>query len=282
MTGTHVSRQTARLNDISQSWITWTAHEAPGRCTVVLLHGILQRANPQSQFARHLTRFHPVVMPDLRGRGETPLPPGGPCDPATIAADVAQLIDHLNLERVVVVGRNHGGVVGYHLAALRPDLVLGLVLGDCSPQIDQARARQRLESLERMPRTFASETEALAFYTEELGVSEARARHDMPDDLMEQNGLLTWRYDLEVVARVEAAAAPRSDWDVLAKVIAPTLVLRGQRRGIPDAIMARMRDEMRQIQIQTIVGSGPDVFLGPGAEQTRGAVDMFLMRFNGN
>jgi pimeloyl-ACP methyl ester carboxylesterase len=120
----------------------------------------------------------------------------------------------------------------------------------------------------------------MGFYTECLGVSEARARHDLPDDLIEQNGSLTWRHDLGAVARVEAAAAPRSDWDVLEKVSAPTLALRGQRSRINDSIVARMQDVMAQIEMQTIVGSGPDVFLGPGAEQTRGAVDMFLMRLN--
>ena len=201
-------------------------------------------------------------------------------DPATIAVDVARLIEYLELTRVVVIGRNHGGVVGYHLAANRPDLVHGLVLGDCSPEIDQARADRRLEFISRIPRSFANDSEAMAFYTERLGVSEARARHDLPDDLVEQNGSLTWRHDLAAVARVEAAAAPRNDWDVLAKVAAPTLVLRGQRRGISDAIAARMRSVMPSVEMQTIVGSGPDVFLGPGAEQTRGAVDMFLMRLN--
>jgi pimeloyl-ACP methyl ester carboxylesterase len=275
-----VNRQSAELNDIAQSWLAWEGIRRPGRCAVVLLHGILQRASPQSHIARHLARFHQVVMPDLRGRGETPLPPDAACDPATLAADVALLIEHLGLERVVVVGRNHGGVVGYHLAAHRPDLVQGLVLGDSSPEIEQARADRRRDFVERIPRSFANEVEAMAFYTDSLGVSESRARHDMPDDLIEQNGLLTWRHDLASVARVEAAAAPRSDWDVLAKVVAPTLVLRAQRRGISDATAARMREKMPLVEMQTIVGSGPDVFLGPGAEQTRGALDMFLMRLN--
>jgi esterase len=275
-----VNRQSAELNGISQSWIAWGGSYRPGRCAVVLLHGLLQRASSQSHIARHLARYHPVVMPDLRGRGETPLPPGAACDPATIANDVGLLIEHLGLTRVVVIGRNHGGVVGYHLAAQRPDLVHGLVLGDCSPEIDQARADRRRAFVERIPTSFASEAEAMAFYTDSLGVSEARARHDMPDDLMEHNGLLTWRHDLVAVSRVETAAAPRSDWDVLANVVAPTLVLRGQRRGISDAIAARMREVLPRVEMQTIVGSGPDVFLGPGAEQTRGAIDMFLMRLN--
>ncbi len=280
MIGQVAIRNSAELGGSPQSWLEWSGPGLPGRCQVILLHGILQRASPHSHIARHLSRHHRVVMPDLRGRGETPLFESTPADPATMATDVANLIEHLHLERVVLIGRNHGGVVAYHLAAARPDLVHGLVLGDSTPEVSQERADGRLAFIERIPRRFASDEEAVAFYTAGLGVSEARARHDMPDDLARTEDGLIWRHDLDVIARVEAAAAPRSDWEVLERVTAPVLILRGQRSHIGDDTAARMQAVMPQAEAQTIVGSGPDVFLGAGAEQTRGALDMFLMRLN--
>ena len=280
MIGELASRNSAELNGLAQSWLEWQGPRLPGRCQVILLHGILQRASPQSHLARHLSRFHRVVMPDLRGRGETPLSESTPADPATMATDVANLIEHLGMERVVLVGRNHGGVVAYHLAAARPELVHALVLGDSTPEVSQERADRRLAFIDRIPRRFANHDEAVEFYTQGLGVSEARARHDMPDDLEEVDDGLVWRHDLEAIARVEAAAAPRSDWGVLERVTAPVLILRGQRSHIGDDTAARMQAVMPQAEVQVIVGSGPDVFLGAGAEQTRGALDMFLMRLN--
>ena len=115
-------RKHATLNDLAVSWLEWPDPGLAGRCSILLLHGILQSADPNSHIANHLARFHRVVMPDLRGRGETGLRDADN-SPAAIAGDVAALIETLGLEHVIAIGRNHGGVVGYHLAAQRPELV---------------------------------------------------------------------------------------------------------------------------------------------------------------
>ncbi len=261
------------------SWLEWPNPGMTGNCSVVLLHGILQSADEQSHIARRLSRFHHVVYPDLRGRGQTEMP-DGPCDPATIAADVAALIERLNLERVVVIGRNHGAAVGYHLAANSPGAVHGLVLGDCSPEITPERAERRMREIAAIPRSFDSLDDVMAFYQDDMGVSADRARHDIPNDLAEFGGVFTWRHNLDHVARIEAACCPREDWDVVARVQAPTLALAGQRSHIARATLDRMVNTIPRCEAQVIVGSGPDVYLGRGAEQTRGAIDMFLMRLN--
>jgi pimeloyl-ACP methyl ester carboxylesterase len=118
------------------------------------------------------------------------------------------------------------------------------------------------------------------FYTRRLGLSEARARHDIPNDLEPVNGTYVWRHDFDAILEIERAAAPRADWDVLARIASPTLVLRGQRGRVAPEIAARIRETIRQCQIQTIFGAGPDVFLGAGSEQAIGAIDMFLMRLD--
>jgi hypothetical protein len=37
---------------------------------------------------------------------------------------------------------------------------------------------------------------------------------------------------------------------------------------------------MRHCEVQTVFGAGSDVYLGPGSEQSRGAIDMFLLRLS--
>jgi pimeloyl-ACP methyl ester carboxylesterase len=272
-------RRHATLNGNAVSWLEWPDAGATTHCSVILLHGILQSADPGSHIARHLSCGHRVIMPDLRGRGETALPAGG-ADPASMAADVAALIDLLELERVVVIGRNHGGVVGYHLAAGWPDRVHGLVLGDSTPEVDAARAARRLEIIRAFPASFTSLDAAMDFYQNRLGLSEARARHDIPNDLDEVNGSFIWRHNLDAILEIERAAAPRADWDILVRVAAPTLILRGQRGRIAPEIAQRMLATMPNAQVQTIFGAGSDVYLGPGSEQSRGAIDMFLVRLS--
>src|SRR5690606_21466526 len=85
-----------------------------------------------------------------------------------------------------------------------------------------------------------------------------------------------WRYDLDVVAKIERAAMPRSDWNVLARVQCPALILRGQRGEIGPATIERMVATMPSARAQTIIGAGNDVFLGPGSEQTAAAIQLFL------
>lgn len=274
------SRSNANINGIDLSWLAWADPGKQGRRPVVLLHGLLQSADERSFIGRHLSRYHQVIMPDLRGRGETALPDGS-CDPATIAGDVAALLEHLNLRDVVVIGRNHGGAVGYSLAANRPDLLRGLVIGDTSPYISPERAEVRLRDLQATPRAFASVDEAKAFYQNQLGVSEARADQDIPNDLTERDGQLVWRYNLELVERIERESAPREDWDLLAGITIPVLALVGQRSAIRPETIRQLGTINPRLNVQVIAGSGPDVFLGPGAEQTRGAIDLFLMRLNG-
>jgi pimeloyl-ACP methyl ester carboxylesterase len=240
---------------------------------------MLQNAAGMSPLARHVSPRCTAIVPDLRGRGETTFV-GADYSPRAMADDVAALIRDLDVPHVVVIGRNHGGVVGYHLAANHPGLVRGLVLGDTTPEVDEARAARRVEVLAAIPRSFESIDEAVAFYIRGLGLSEARARHDIPFDLVERDGQWHWQHDLDVIVQVERAAAPRADWDVLARIEAPTLVLRGQRGRIPVPIAERMQSAISQVEVQTVFGAGPDVFLGPGSEQAIGAIDLFLMRLS--
>lgn len=249
------------------------------RCPpVVLLHGLLQSGDGMANLAAHLARHGAVVVPDLRGRGASDQPADG-YDPATMEADVAGLIAALDLDRPVVVGRLHGGLLGYHLAARHPQAIRGLVLGDTAPEIGDVRAAASLAAVRALPRRFATLDDALAFYQERLGLSAARAHHDIPHDLVDEGAAgYRWRHNLDLIERIEAAAMPRSDWDLLATIQAPVLLLRGQRGEVPPTMAERFRQTVRHGHVQTVFGARHDVFLGPGAEQAFGAVDLFLMQ----
>ena len=132
-------RGEARINGVRLVYRTWPGPASPSYPPTVLLHGLLQSGEGMANLAAHVARAGPVVVPDLRGRGESDQPTDG-YDPATMADDVAGLIEMLGLDRVVLIGRLHGGLIAYHLAARRPDLVRGLVLGDTAPEIDEQRA----------------------------------------------------------------------------------------------------------------------------------------------
>jgi pimeloyl-ACP methyl ester carboxylesterase len=65
-----------------------------------------------------------VVRADLPGFGETPVPDG----PVALWATLRDLLDHLGVERAVVVGCSLGGRAAVDLALAAPDRVRALVL----------------------------------------------------------------------------------------------------------------------------------------------------------
>ena len=65
-----------------------------------------------------------VVRYDMRGFGRTPLPP----EPYSHAEDLIDLITGLGMGPATLIGASLGGRVALEIAAVRPDLVSGLVL----------------------------------------------------------------------------------------------------------------------------------------------------------
>lgn len=261
---------------ITQAYRRWSGPTGSRFMPVVILHGVLQAGEGMSYLAELLSAWSDVIVPDLRGRGDTEQPADG-YDPGTMAADVAALLDTLEIGPVVVIGRKHGGVVAYHLAANRPELVAGLVLGDTSPQVSDARAERVRERMAALPREFASLQQAERFYEEGLGLPVDRARNDIPVDLQpREDGSLSWRHNLDLVARIEDACMPRSDWALLYQVACPILVLRGHRGEITPEIAERLAETLPGARVQVIHGSRHDVFIGPGSEQTLAAIALLL------
>lgn len=266
------------VNGIRLAYRLWHGPDGGSHPPVVLLHGLLQTGDGMTNLAAHLARRGLVLVPDLRGRGASDQE-AGDYRPATMADDVAALIAALGIDRPVVIGRLHGGLVAYQLAARYPTRIRGLVLGDTAPEVSEGRAERERALVRRLPASFGSLDEAVAFYQDILGLSVARARHDIPSDLaVAEDGRLHWRHNLALIARIEDAAAPRSDWEILSGIRCPTLLLRGQRGEVPKAMADRFCETIAGCQVQTILGARHDLFLGPGAEQAFGAIELFLMR----
>jgi pimeloyl-ACP methyl ester carboxylesterase len=75
---------------------------------------------------------HRCIVPDLPlGSHRVPLAPGADRSPRGVARLLAELIERLELERVVVVANDTGGAIAQLLAAERPELLGGLVLTNC-------------------------------------------------------------------------------------------------------------------------------------------------------
>jgi 3-oxoadipate enol-lactonase len=86
------------------------------------------------ELVRYLPSDLRIVRYDKRGHGLSETTPG-PYAMKTLAEDLAALLDHVGVRRAAVVGLSVGGMIALGLAALRPDLVSGLVLMDTAHRI---------------------------------------------------------------------------------------------------------------------------------------------------
>jgi len=136
--------------------------EAGKGIPLVLLHGFPLNRTIWKEVKPILAQEARLILPDLRGHGESA------CGEATttmeeMAADVAALLDKLEVERVAMGGHSMGGYVALAFARLYPHRLLGLALVGSHPLADSAeKAAGRMLSADRIER------EGLKFLAEDM------------------------------------------------------------------------------------------------------------------
>lgn len=111
---------------------------------LVLLHGFPQTHAMWHRVARRLAPHFRLVLPDLRGYGDSAKPPGGADHAAyskrAMAADVVALMRSLGHARFFVAGHDRGGRVAHRLALDHPQAVARLAVIDIAPTLDMYAA----------------------------------------------------------------------------------------------------------------------------------------------
>ena len=106
---------------------------------LVLLHGFPQTRHMWRHVAADLAHDHRVVVPDLRGYGDSDKPAATSPDvyaKRTMAADVVALADALEIDRFALVGHDRGALVAFRAALDHPDRVSHLGILDVVPTLD--------------------------------------------------------------------------------------------------------------------------------------------------
>jgi haloacetate dehalogenase len=107
---------------------------------VVLLHGHPRTHTTWHRLAPRLADYFFVVCTDLRGYGQSTLPPDAPqhaqSSKRAMAGDVVSLMRHLGHERFAVVGHDRGSLVASRTAMDHPSAVTRLAVMDGLPVIE--------------------------------------------------------------------------------------------------------------------------------------------------
>ena len=103
--------------------------EGEGR-PLLLLHGNPTWSFLYREIVRELRGTFRCIAPDYPGFGLSERPPGYTYSPAEQAGIVRELVEHLNLKSLVVMGQDWGGPIGMAVASAMPDRIAGLVFGN--------------------------------------------------------------------------------------------------------------------------------------------------------
>jgi pimeloyl-ACP methyl ester carboxylesterase len=121
--GIQLNHRMHRANGVLLHYVTAGKGDA-----VILLHGFAQTWYEwKRSVIPALAQKYFVIAPDMRGVGDSEKPMDG-YDKRNMAEDIWQLIAHLNLEKIILIGHDFGGAVAYALAAAHPELVKKLVI----------------------------------------------------------------------------------------------------------------------------------------------------------
>jgi pimeloyl-ACP methyl ester carboxylesterase len=185
-------------------------YQGQGR-DVLLLHGLASNARFWQLTAPYLAKKFRVLALDQRGHGTTAKPDSG-YDFATVAADVASVIDRLELHKPILVGHSWGGNVGIQVAATYPELLSGLVCIDGGTIEPSAGEHSTWEDTKRAltPPDFASmRLDWEAF----LDRARTRGRGEMWGDHME----LFFRSNFEI--QTDGTVLPRLRRDLHLQIV---------------------------------------------------------------
>jgi pimeloyl-ACP methyl ester carboxylesterase len=225
--------------------------EAAGRPPLVLVHGAGGTHLHWPPQVRRLPGERVLAL-DLPGHGQS-LPPGGRgsaplTDVDAMAAAVLALVDHLRLERAVVVGHSMGGAVALTLALHHPERVAGLGLVGTG-----ARLRVMPELLARLAADFAGAVDLIILSVFGPAAPEQLTRLARARMLMEDPRVL--------LADWQACNA----FDVrerLGGIGVPVLVITGtEDRMTPEKYARFLAERLPQADLRLVAGAGHMVML---------------------
>ena len=129
------TNSTIRCNGVDLS-----VHRAGQGTPLLLIHGFPQNHMCWERVAPHFAQHHDVIIPDLRGYGESEAPPNetgnSTYSKRTMAQDIADLLNTLSIKCANVLGHDRGARVGYRFALDHPERLSKLGIIEIVPTAD--------------------------------------------------------------------------------------------------------------------------------------------------
>ena len=233
------------------------------KSVVLLHHSAAGNLHRWRAWVPTLARHHRVLSFDMRGHAGTQPPPSEAFSLPGLAADIAAVLDSLEIERVHLVGASAGGIVSLRFAHDFPQRLHSLCLVASTPKLAQMGA-----SIDAGVWRRTLEEEG----TKAWLLSDAQKRFG-PNT---EQGLVEWYADeggktqAEVVLALQACLLQEDLTPLLPQIATPTLILAAAQDEItPPEVQHLMAQQMLNARLQTFENVGhnmkveiPDVLAG--------------------
>jgi pimeloyl-ACP methyl ester carboxylesterase len=248
----HARHRAIDANGVRLHALEWGAAGRPALC---FLHGGSAHAHWFDQVApAFVDRYHVIAL-DQRGHGESSWASPPAYGTEDFAADLLGVIAALGWSRAVIVGHSMGGHNALAFSAWHPERIRGLVVVDSRPAIPA----DRLEGLRQRGRralhphpTLEEAVAAFRLLPRETVADPALLAHLARAGLVQRDGGWVYRFDPDS----NRARRPIDTWALLERIVAPTLIVRGELSPVlPRELAERVRAAIPRAVVTEIPGA---------------------------
>jgi 3-oxoadipate enol-lactonase len=236
----------ARINDVPVHYLD---EGPPSGMPVVFLHGFpFSNAMWKGQIAA-VSKVYRAIAPDLRGHGYSYVGDGQYTIDQHVD-DVFALLDHLAIERAVVVGLSMGGYITLRALERKPERFTGAVLCDTRSEADQNETKlKRFAAIADVKRHGAARF-AESFVSTVFAPATLSKRSQLVDDIRRT---ISRTAPLSIAGTLLALAARTDTTASLSNIKIPVLILVGEHDATtPPAASQAMHERIRNSEFHII------------------------------
>ena len=263
-------------------YLDWGNDDAP---LLILVHGGLEHARAWDQLARQLCADWHVVVPDLRGHGDSDWSTGGAYAIPDFLPDIAALVTELGDRPVTLVAHSLGGNIAVHYTALFPERVTQLCviegLGfspearakrDAKPRRDQLR--EWVDKVRQLDQLGASSYPTVAAAVKRLLEHDPLLSPELAAYVCEhgmrptEDGQWRWKYDHQIRGFGAAEVASVEASDLWRAIECPVLLMYGSESWASNPEQDGRIQHFARARVVTVESAGhnlhhhqPEVFM---------------------
>ncbi|MFS4582156.1 alpha/beta fold hydrolase [Phaeobacter sp. C3_T13_0] len=220
----------------------------------------LTRDGQDFRYLRPHIRDKRMITLDARGRGHSQYADDfHSYSVPREAQDVVELLDHLGIVRVTLLGTSRGGLVAMVLAALHKERLAGVILNDVGPEIPTDGITRIMAYIGHRPaaKTHAEAATTLATHMGATfpNVSASRWREEVETFFRETPTGLELRYDVRLRDALLAQAATGSTPDLWPLFLSLSGVPCGVIRGANSDILSAETYQKMQLSLPELIAS---------------------------